>query len=130
MTTETDTQRLIQLELNTPTGRMWRNSVGAAWHGRTFTIVDGRLVSGTARHVTYGLVPGSSDLIGPQSIEITPAMVGRRVAVFTAIETKTKKGRLSDAQRRFIDTMIELGGIADCARSVEEAIAIVDRFTK
>lgn len=129
MTTETDIQRRIQLALSTPTGRIWRNTVGAAWHGRTFTIVDGRLVSGKASYVRYGLAPGSSDLIGPQSIEITADMVGRRIAVFAAIETKTEKGRLTNEQGRFIDTIVDLGGIAGCARSVEEALCIVEGFT-
>jgi len=35
--------------------------------------------------VRYGLVVGSSDLIGWQTVTITPDMVGKQVAVFVAL---------------------------------------------
>ena len=127
---ETDPQRLIQLALTNEHGRCWRNTNGEAWHGRTFAVRDGRLVSGAAQRVKYGLAPGSSDLIGPQSVLITPEMFGQRVAIFTAVEVKSERGRLAPEQRRFIDVIQELGGIAGVARSVEEAQRLVTGFTR
>jgi len=49
------------------------------------------------------------------------------------IEVKTAKGRVSDHQAVFIDTVKQHGGIAFIARSVEDvmdALNIRDRFTK
>lgn len=126
--TETDIQRRIQLALSTPHSRIWRNTVGEAWLGRDFTIAKGKLVHGNAYRVTYGLGPGSSDLIGPTSIEITPTMVGRRVAVFTAIEVKLPRALPKTNQKQFIDVITSLGGIANVAHSVEEALEVVNSF--
>lgn len=126
---ETDIQRRIQLALTDKHARIWRNTVGEAWLGHDFVVVDGRLVRGKAYRVTYGLAPGSSDLVGPISIEVTPAMVGRRIAVFSAFEVKRpKRSKRSEGQDRFIEIIQGLGGIADYARSVEEAFEIVNSF--
>lgn len=124
---ETDILRQIMLALSTPEGRCWRNNVGHGWQGRDFTIAEGRLVRGVARNIAFGLAPGSSDLIGPQSVIVTPEMVGHRVAVFTAIEVKDKR-KLTDEQARFIDVVVELGGIAGMARSVDQAVSIVESY--
>jgi len=75
---------------------LWRNSVGLVKHGNRF--------------VHYGLSVGSSDLIG--------VLNGR----FVAVEVKTAKGRLSDAQKKFIDRVNEAGALAIVARSPVEAV--------
>jgi len=41
---------------------------------------------------------------------------------FLAIEVKTKKGKLSDHQRTFLQAVEDEGGIAIVARSVEDVI--------
>ena len=93
--------------------RLFRNQVGA------FQNLNGQWV-------TFGLCEGSSDLIGWRSVLVTPAMVGRRLAVFVAIEVKkpgretTKKERLI-VQRRFINVLRSHGGLGGFARSVDEA---------
>jgi len=83
--------------------------------------------------VAYGLgshagevFSGSSDAIGLHTIDITPDMVGRQVAVFVAIEAKDK-GKLSKAQRTFLTVVHQAGGIAGVAHSVEEAQQIITR---
>ena len=43
------------------------------------------------------------------------------------IETKTKTGRASKEQKRFLRAMYESGACAGIARSVEDAIAIIER---
>lgn len=105
---ETVLQNQIRLAISSPSVRMFRNNVGA------YKNDDGRLVE-------YGLGRGSSDLIGFTVREITPDMVGKSVAVFTAIEIKTAKGRLSDAQQAFINMVRNKGGLAGVARSVDDA---------
>lgn len=74
----------------------------------------------------FGLCKGSSDCIGWTTVEITPDMVGKNVAIFTAIEVKTAKGRASDAQVDFINAVNRSGGIAGIARNDKDAIDIVN----
>ena len=71
--------------------------------------------------VSYGLQPGSADLIGWRTVTITPEMVGQQVAVFLSIEVKTATGRLRPEQRQWLDAVQSAGGIAGVARSVEDA---------
>ena len=78
------------------------------------------------RNIHYGLTKkGSSDLIGWTTKPITPDMVGKDVAIFTAIEIKTKTGRVSNEQDNFLAAVRLAGGIAGVARSEEEAVEIV-----
>lgn len=73
------------------------------------------------RIVQAGLdVKGSSDLIGYRSIEITPDMVGRRIAQFVAVEVKTPTGRIHKEQRYFIEAVEHAGGYALVARSPDD----------
>lgn len=87
--------------------RLFRNNVGA-------------LEDKTGRVVRYGLCKGSSDLIGYRTVEITPDMVGQRLAVFVALEVKDK-GRLTAEQAQFLEVVRRAGGIAAEVRSVEDA---------
>ena len=123
--TETDIKRRIMLATASPDIRLWNNPVGQGWQGRSFEIRDKQLVFGQARRVNYGLCPGSSDLIGPRSIVITPDMVGRRIAVFAAIEVKTETGRASVEQVSFCKTINSLGGMSGIARTEAEAELIL-----
>lgn len=108
---ETELQQRIRLALGLlPDVRLWRNNSGK--------LPDPR----TGRWVQFGVAsPGGSDLIGYRSVEITPDMVGRRIAVFTAIEIKTPTGRATPAQKHFIEHIRKAGGIAAIVRSVAEA---------
>ena len=85
------------------------------------------------RPVAYGLgseagrpLPGTSDTIGHHTITITPEMVGRQVAVFVAIEAK-HLAQLTPAQRAFLLAVHRAGGIAGCARSVDDARLILQQ---
>lgn len=132
MTTETDLQRRIQLELSSTETKLLRNNVGEAWLGRTFTVIDGCLASGQAIRVAYGLGPGSSDLIGLHAVVITSEMIGRRVALFSAIEVKRPIGRvnLTREQQNFIHVVENMGGLAGVARSIDDARRIVMRLDR
>ena len=64
---------------------------------------------------------GSSDLIGLRQLLITPEHVGCHLAVFAAIEVKTAGGRLGEEQRKFLQQVQQLGGLAGVARSLTDA---------
>lgn len=100
---ETDIKKAIQVAIVKLGHRLWVNNCGA-------------LKDATGRYVTYGLSPGSSDLIGMTS-------TGR----FLAIEVKepgsyTKADHLK-RQEDFIAMVRLMGGIGFFARSVDEALA-------
>ena len=57
-----------------------------------------------------GAPNGFPDTIGWDTIEITPDMVGQRVAVFVGEEYKAT-GSLSDVQRKFGNLLARMGGI-------------------
>lgn len=102
---ENEIQRSIRLALGARRDVvLWRNSTGAAM------TPDGS----THR---FGLCKGSSDLIGI----IAPS--GR----FLAIEVKSEKGRTTPEQDMFLELVRRMGGVAGVARSVEDALAIVNQ---
>jgi hypothetical protein len=80
----------------------------------------------TGRLVTFGLARGSADLIGWRTVMITPDMVGQQLAVFTSIEVKTPTGRVSPQQQAWLGVVQGAGGIAGVARSVEDAVRIIE----
>ena len=96
-------------------GVLFRNNVGTAYQGQMGSISGDRVLL-YPRFVEFGLCKGSSDLIGWTEITITPDMLGKRIAVFTAVEVKTKTGRVSVEQKRFIKNVNDAGGIAKIER--------------
>lgn len=111
MKSETALQNEIRLELGKRANvRMFRNNVG--------------MING----VQFGLCVGSSDLIGFQSVTITPEMVGQKIAVFTALEVKTEKGRATPEQIKFIEMVARFGGIGAIVRSVNDAIMVFQKL--
>ena len=111
---ETTLQQEISLALGQlPDLRMFRNQVGQ--------LPDLR----TGRPVQFGLAKGSSDLIGFKTIEVTPDMIGQKLAVFTSIEVKTAKGKLTPMQHNWLSCVRKAGGITGVARSVQDAIQII-----
>jgi hypothetical protein len=78
--------------------RLARNNSGVAFHK------DGSVVR-------YGVFPGGSDMLGWSPLLITPGHVGTTVAVFTAIEAKTRTVSLTPEQRHFLDIVNRAGGI-------------------
>jgi len=81
--------------------------------------------SKTGRMVPFGLSPGSPDLVGWKTVEVTPDMVGMQVAVFCGIEIKTPTGRLREDQVRWLQRLDDSGGIAGVARSTGEALDLL-----
>ncbi|MCT0230927.1 VRR-NUC domain-containing protein [Synechococcus sp. CS-1324] len=110
---EHEIQQRIRLACGRGPVRLWRNNTGA-------------LLDQQGRYVRFGLCKGSSDLIGLRSLEVTPEMVGKRVAQFVALEIKTSCGVVSPEQRAFLRLVQELGGVAAVCRSIEQAQAVLD----
>jgi len=92
---------------------LWRNNRGEIQ------------LDGGAR-LRYGIGPnGASDFIGYVSVTVTQAMVGKRVAIFCAVESKRPRGEPTDDQITFIDRIKAAGGRAGVARSAADAELIV-----
>ena len=92
--------------------RLFRNSVGEA------KAADGR-------YIIYGLCPGSADLIGWQTVTVTPDMMGKKIAVFLSVEVKGTNGTVRPDQQNWLEKVQEAGGIAIVARSAD---AVQDRL--
>lgn len=102
---ERQIQQQIRLAVQGPDIVLWRNNVGMA------TLTDGTTLR-------YGLAVGSADLVG--------VCAGR----FFALEVKGPKGRVSDEQKQWIALVRSKGGFAAVVRSVEDALAAVERCRK
>jgi VRR-NUC domain len=106
---------------NGPT-RLLRINAGFAWQGTVAERTPRRLVLLDPRPVKLG-VPGVSDLIGWTTVDLPGEL---SVAVFTAIEVKFGRGRLTPEQSAFLHTVNRMGGRAGVARSVEDARGIIE----
>lgn len=122
---ETELVRRILVAASGADARLFRQNVGMGWVGTIAERTPSRLVLTDYRPFHAGLCEGSSDTIGLARVIVTPDMVGRPVAAFTAIEVKTKTGRVSPQQQKFIGFVRQFGGIAGVARSPEEAVQII-----
>jgi len=75
--------------------------------------------------------PGGSDLLGWAPVVITADMVGRTIAVFSAVETKAK-GKATPEQLHFISVVRAAGGFAGVCKTDDEfdAIFSVDKLAR
>lgn len=112
---------------------IFRANVGKAWQSndvvkvpRQMPVVMGPrdVLLKNARPFETGLPPGFADLFGLVAVEITPDMVGKKLAVFTALEVKDG-ARVSPLQRNFINAVNDNGGRAGVVRSVDDAERLV-----
>lgn len=78
-----------------------------------------------ARPFHAGLIKGSSDLVGWNTITVSQEMVGAKIAVFTAIEIKTRNVRITPEQTIFINNVNKAGGIAGVVYNEQEAINLI-----
>lgn len=102
--TESDIQTQVRIRASELGLVLFRNNVGECTDSKT------------GRRVKFGLCTGSSDLIGWTPVTITPEHIGQTVAVFTAVEVKTPTGRVSPAQKNFIERCQASGAIGIIAR--------------
>lgn len=107
-------QQQIRLALSRAGAVMHRNNIGAYFDPKT------------GRMIQYGVCnPGGSDLIGWTPVVITPDMVGKTLAVFTACEVKAPNGRPTEHQLNFIAQVLRAGGFAGIARSPQDALQLI-----
>ena len=98
-------------------------AIGSRSDCRLFRNHVGRVQDKQGRWHTFGLCPGSADLIGWRVVTITPEHVGQALAVFLSIEVKTPTGNVRPEQTRWLAAVQRHGGIGVIARSVAEAEA-------
>jgi hypothetical protein len=135
MMTESNVLKRIMLACSRGKSRLFRNNTGMSWVGTgapvrtlrpiTVTLMPGDVLLRKARPFHAGLCKGGSDLIGWQSVTITPEMVGKLIARFIAFEGKTDKGRPSSDQINFIDAVNNSGGLGAIVRSETEALDLL-----
>jgi ribosomal protein S19 len=106
---------------------LYRNNVGTGYQGKR-AMIAGREVLLEPRPIAFGLEVGSSDLIGYTEVTITPEMVGKKVAVFTAIEVKLEGKKASKDQERFIFNIRKSGGISGVAYSPDDVQKLVEQW--
>lgn len=116
--------------------KLFRNTVGVAWHGQhvrfdreaTVTVQPGDVVIRKARAVTCGLSPNSPDLVGWMGVRVAPEMVGKMIAVMAGVEVKRPKGKPTKGQQNFIDAIVNDGGMGFSATGVMEFAEKIDEF--
>jgi hypothetical protein len=105
---EQDKIREILAELP-PNKRLFRINAGMGWIGQTSKAgID--LIAIKNPRPLQAAPKGWPDLCGWETVEITPDMVGKYVAVFVGEEVKLT-GKLSKEQAKFRDVLTEMGGI-------------------
>jgi len=118
---ESFVQQEIQIHAKSFDCNLMRNNSGA------FKDDTGRLIRFGLGNISkaHSDQVKSSDLIGFTKVVITPDMVGKTVAIFTAIEVK-KEAWTSDpndkrekAQNNFIKWIVNNGGYAGFANGIE-----------
>lgn len=90
--------------------------VALSEYGRCFRANVGSVRMANGRYFSTGLPRGFSDLFGV-----------RHDGKAFFVEVKTETGRVSKDQQNFIRVMKELGALAGVARSVDDAIEIVQQ---
>ena len=114
MNAETALQRQIMVALSEAGCTVWRSNTVQAHAGRVIHSSGNTVTLADSSVIVFGLCKGSADIIG-----IAPG--GR----FLAVEVKTKTGRVSPDQTRFIEHVKAKGGVAGVARSVQDALDLI-----
>lgn len=104
--------------------RLFRMNIGLAWVGDVTKNRDGSITIRNPRPFRSG-VKGMSDLIGWTPVVITPDMVGKTVAVYAAVETKSARGGAFEDQKNFVSAVHRAGGKAGIAKVDEDLDAIL-----
>ncbi len=121
---EKNIQSLVMMAASQSGATIFRNNVGQGVLGQIVKQDGGIFHIINGRRVAYGLCPGSSDLIGWRTITVTPEMVGKRLALFLALEVKTPTGKATPEQINFINAVRKSGGLAGIVRSPDDAVSV------
>lgn len=91
-------------------------------------VTYGEQDGGKKRGYKVGLTKeGSSDIVAPVTITITPEMVGKRIAVFSVFEVKRPDNppKPTPGQVKFMDNITARGGIAGVVQRAEDVRRII-----
>jgi hypothetical protein len=111
----TEGDRIKEILIALPTDRrLFRINSGMGWAGEVLKKTDSTVILKNARPL-HAAPAGWPDLCGWTTIKITPDMVGRELAVFTAVEVKVTGG-LNKAQRAYRAIIEAMGGIFEVVR--------------
>lgn len=112
---ETPLRKSIQVAASRVGARLFRLNTAVGWVGKVMSRTADMVTIANARPLHAGLGIGGSDLIGWTK--------GGR---FLAIEVKSGRVPVTPEQQRFIDGVLACGGRAGVARSVEDALRIIE----
>ena len=117
---------LHKLYLKFKDWKLFKNNTGTAYQGKRRKDIEMRLrgvypkvnlmVFENPRIVNFGLIKGSSDIIGWKPLHITEDMIGQEIAQFVAIEIKSLGDTLKKEQRNFLNIISKDGGISYLAK--------------
>ena len=136
---ETGINKFILLAARAAKSVLFRNNVGTGWIGKSIKLVAGQvyranggeMVITNPRPLHAGLITGSSDNIGWLKVIVTPQMVGMKIAVFLAVESKVPHvGKLSQEQKQFLAVVNAEGGVAFVATSPEDFSNQINNYKK
>lgn len=132
-TPEAEASDNVLLAANANGCRLYRNNTGVAYDQSNRPIFFGLGNDGVKRDDSIR----THDWIGYHTLTVTPEMVGKKVAVFTAIDAK-KLGFVSKAvysvgtreygQDKFAKRVINAGGIAGFATNAEDVTRLMQEF--
>lgn len=114
--------------------RMFRVNTGLGWVGNAqrfskqefVKVLAGDVLVRHARPLHAGLCEGGSDTIGWKPVLITQDMVGKTVAIITAVEFKYGSTLTTPTQQNFIDAINKDGGRAAVVHSVEDGLKVFE----
>ena len=125
----------VQLQWSkTNRGRLFENDCGQAWTGKC---TDERMVSGrklielfNAYRISYGLEPGSSDLVGFEfkkySVKDGETRIQKTVPIICSVEAKTLKySTITEKQINWMNFLTNIGGFAYVARETKENYELI-----
>ena len=124
--TEHEIQNEIRVAVGTTqVATLFRANVGKVWTGNKVVCCDNMITLSCARPFSTGLPIGFPDLFGFRTVEVTPEMVGKKLAVFAFLEVKKPGGRTSRAQEKMLAFLRAAGAVGGVARSPDEAIKLL-----
>ena len=89
--------------------RLFPIKAGMGWVGKIVRHEAGVIILKNPRPL-HAAPTGWPDTCGWETVEITPDMVGSKIAVFTGEEIKADGDRLTEPQRKFRKLILEMGG--------------------
>jgi len=132
-TPETTAKRLVLLRAGQYRARLFKNNTGVAYTKDSRPVFFGLGNDGTKNDESIR----TPDDVGWTTITVTPEMVGKEIAVFTAIDSKKAgfrvksdytKGTREYGQNKFFELVKKSGGIAGFASCADDVDAIFNDF--